>query len=119
MPEYINRTIWFDTSSRNIRLYFNLQHDQDPNLTITSAVIKLHLKSREGNNFNAYVLDSDIYKNELIKCFISVITNMDNPVKPVLSRHSKRPKFGFQDRLSLNAGLKYCRMLQESILQYF
>ena len=41
-------------------------------------------------------------------------------VKPVLSGHSKRRKnFGFQDRLSLNAGQKYCRMLQESILQYF
>ena len=28
-------------------------------------------------------------------------------------------KIGFQDRLLLNAGQKYCRMLQESILQYF
>ena len=34
-------------------------------------------------------------------------------VKPVLSGHSKRrPKIGFQDQLSLNAGRKYCRMLQ-------
>ena len=34
-------------------------------------------------------------------------------VKPVLSGHSKRrPNIGFQDRLSLNAGQKYCRMLQ-------
>ena len=41
-------------------------------------------------------------------------------IKPVLSGHSKRrPKVGFQDRLSLNAGQEYCRMLQESILQYF
>ena len=33
-------------------------------------------------------------------------------VKPVLSGRSKRrPKFVFQDRLSLNAGQKYCRML--------
>ena len=41
-------------------------------------------------------------------------------VKPVLSGHSSRePKIGFQDRLWLNAGQKYCRMLQESILQYF
>ena len=38
----------------------------------------------------------------------------------MLSGHSKRrPKAGFQDRLSLNVGQKYCRMLQESILQYF
>ena len=35
-----------------------------------------------------------------------------NTVKPVLSSHSKRPKLGFQDQLSLNAGQKYCRMLQ-------
>ena len=41
-------------------------------------------------------------------------------VKPVLSRHTnRRRKISFQDRLSLNAGQKYCRMLQESILQYF
>ena len=31
---------------------------------------------------------------------------------------SKRPKIGFQDQLH-NAGQKYCRMLQGSILQYF
>ena len=37
-----------------------------------------------------------------------------NTVKPVLSGHSiLRPKFGSQDRLSLNAGQKYCRMLKE------
>ena len=46
-------------------------------------------------------------------------------VKPVLSGHSKRrPNIGFQDQLSLNAGQKYCRILQGehspwSILQYF
>ena len=45
--------------------------------------------------------------------------NRRHAVKPVLSCHSKRrPKIGFQYRLSLNAGQKYCRML-ESILQYF
>ena len=33
---------------------------------------------------------------------------------------SKIAKIGFQDQLSLNAGQKYCRMLQKrSILQYF
>ena len=36
-----------------------------------------------------------------------------NTVKPLLSGHSKRiPEIDFQDRLSLNAGQKYCRMLQ-------
>ena len=32
---------------------------------------------------------------------------------------SKRPKNGFQDRLSLNAGQKYCRMLHSAILLTF
>ena len=37
----------------------------------------------------------------------------------LLSGHPKRrPKIGFQDQLSLYTGQKYCRMLQESILQY-
>ena len=41
-------------------------------------------------------------------------------VKLVLSGHEKkRPKIGFQDRLSLTASQKNCRMLQKSILQYF
>ena len=31
----------------------------------------------------------------------------------------KKTKIVFQDQLSLNAGQKYCRMLQGSILQYF
>ena len=36
-----------------------------------------------------------------------------NTVKPVLNGHSKKKtKIGFQDQLSLNAGQKYCRMLQ-------
>ena len=48
-------------------------------------------------------------------------TTQDNStVKPVLSGHSnRRPKIGFQDQLLLNSGQKHCRMLQESILQYF
>ena len=31
----------------------------------------------------------------------------------------KKTEIDFQDQLSLDAGQKYCRMLQESILQYF
>ena len=45
---------------------------------------------------------------------------MPYTVKLVLRGHSKRrPKIGFHDRVSFNAVQKYCRMLQESILQYF
>ena len=53
-------------------------------------------------------------KNRIMIWYIEMQTmrvNKDN--KPVLSGHSKRrPKIGFQDRLSLNAGQKHCRMLQ-------
>ena len=56
----------------------------------------------------------------IMQNFIRVFTvcqttclQVSSTVKPVLSGHSKRrPKIGFQDRLSLNAGQKYCRMLQ-------
>ena len=49
---------------------------------------------------------SNTFKNELRAC-------LKNTVEPVLSGHSKRTqKIGFKDRLSLNAGQKYCRMLQ-------
>ena len=52
-------------------------------------------------------------------CKATKQTNI-NTLKPVLSSHLiRRPKNGFQDQLSLNAGQKYCRMLLESILQYF
>ena len=45
------------------------------------------------------------------RCLLHV-QSAKNTVKPVLSGHSKRrPKIGFQDQLSLNAGQKYCRML--------
>ena len=51
-------------------------------------------------------------------CYASI--GKFNTVKPVLRGHSKRrPKIGFKDQLLFNAGQKYCRMLQESILQYF
>ena len=39
-------------------------------------------------------------------------TGLKRPLK-------KKTKIGFQDQLSLNAGQKYCRMLQGSILQHF
>ena len=46
--------------------------------------------------------------SQILRFIFSIST-----VKHVLSGHSKRrPKIGFQDRLSLNAGQKYCRMLQ-------
>ena len=41
--------------------------------------------------------------------FITLLRYSKDCVKRPLS---KRPKIGFQDQLSLNAGQKYCRMLQ-------
>ncbi|KAH3719490.1 uncharacterized protein LOC127854643 [Dreissena polymorpha] len=48
LPDYVNRSIWFDTGSRHIRYFFDIpSSSDDPNLVITSAVIRLHLKRRE------------------------------------------------------------------------
>ena len=59
------------------------------------------------------------FRRSFSKCFSELIIKYST-VKPVLRGHSKRsPKIGFQLRLSLNAGQKYCRMLKGSILQYF
>ena len=50
----------------------------------------------------------------------TVFTLTRNYSKTCLKRPlKKKTKIGFKDRLSLNAGQKYYRMLQESILQYF
>ena len=50
--------------------------------------------------------------NEVVCCKILP----SSTVKPVLSSHFKRrPNIGFQDRLLLNAGQKYCRMLSNFI----
>ena len=51
------------------------------------------------------------YQN-LMCWLIYSLTYLKEPFK-------KKNKIGFQCRLSLNAGQKHCRMLQESILQYF
>ena len=53
-------------------------------------------------------------------CFSLTNPYIASTVKSVLNDHLKRrPKNDFQDQFTLYAGQKYCRMLQESILQYF
>ena len=44
--------------------------------------------------------------------FTKELSENNHTVKPVTWPLSKRPKIGFQDKLSLNAGQRYCRMLQ-------
>lgn len=46
-PDYINRTLWFDTSSRNIKYYFHISTNTDTDVAIKSAVVRLHLKKRK------------------------------------------------------------------------
>ena len=79
--------------------------------SIFTPIFKNPSKNSANPDFNKVVIKG-------LHCF--------NTVKPVLSGHSKRQKIGFQDRLSLNADQKYCRMLQGdaecskgSIPQYF
>ena len=58
------------------------------------------------NKFHKCVYFSNFFSSFKILC------KLPSTVKPVISSWSKRPKIGFQDRLSLNEGLKNCRMLQ-------
>ena len=54
-----------------------------------------------------------LYKNTRKFTNNKIIINSEasnGTVKPVIKRPlSKRPQIGFQDKLSLNAGQKYCR----------
>ena len=43
----------------------------------------------------------------------NILNRKKRTVNPFLNYSKRRPKIGFQDRLSLNAGQKYCRMLSE------
>ena len=56
----------------------------------------------------AYAETRKTFLNNIVIIFLLVST-VKTCVKPPLS---KRPKIGFQDQLSLNAGQKYCRKLQ-------
>lgn len=46
-PDYMNRTLWFDKSSKNVRYYFHIPTDTGNDVDIASAVVRLHLKRRE------------------------------------------------------------------------
>ena len=50
---------------------------------------------------------------------VCVLRICDKYSKTCLKRPLKTTKIGFQDQISHNEGQNYCRMLQESILQYF
>ena len=50
---------------------------------------------------------------------IKIIAKLEGTLTCLKRQLKKNTKIGFKDQLSLNAGQKYCRMLQESILQYF
>ena len=55
-----------------------------------------------------------VFRAEIKKVLVRVANCLCRPYwQPTVKRPlSKRPKIGFQDQLSLNAGQKYCRMLQ-------
>ena len=56
----------------------------------------------------AYCLDPDLDPN----CSTIWKYSWENSLKKVSWQQKRRPKIGFQDWLSLNAGQKFCRMLQ-------
>ena len=57
-----------------------------------------------------------ISQNKVVSVFLPFFIYSKTCLKQPLKRS---PKIGFQDRPSLNAGQKHCRLLRKSILQYF
>ena len=53
-----------------------------------------------------------IFKHEIIIYFLGIPQVLRYNKTCVKGPLSKRPKIGLQNQLSLNAGQKYCRMLQ-------
>ena len=104
---------------------------------MTSHVIAYRSKEllfgRHAFNFNCFLDDFNCVFTQ-IRCLSVLLNIFQMERSPVISflfhlrvaskcsktcvkrPLSKRPKIGFQDQLSLNAGQKYCRMLQESFL---
>ena len=81
------------------------------NLTAIWVASYENLILLQGNNKGA---DQPAHSCSLSSAFYIFVQSLRSTVKqPVLSSHSKRsPNIGFQYQLSLNAGQKYCRMLQ-------
>ena len=75
-----------------------------------------HHASLQNYNMQHYTLHAFSFKctrSESARNASAQLLKVTYTVKPVLSSHSKRtPKLFFQYGLSLNAGQKYCRMLQ-------
>ncbi|KAL3832070.1 hypothetical protein ACJMK2_023748 [Sinanodonta woodiana] len=47
LPQYIDRSLWFEPASNSLRLFFNITMNQEPGLTITSSYLRLYVKRRE------------------------------------------------------------------------
>ena len=87
-----------------------LEHLPNPSNLFVHNKFHAHTNTNTSIFFNAGNNDGNCTKNYYVPCHLWC---GDITVKPVLSGHSKRrPKISFQDRLSLNAGQRYCRMLQ-------
>ena len=103
-------------SGKEIRYYIFFQvyvHSID---TVTMEMTEDFITTASGSS-NPYNILIQLGDRELIQ---GKFTHFTAYSKTGLKGHSKRrPKIVFQDSLLLNAGQKYCRMLQWSILQYF
>ena len=77
------------------------------------------LERKNGSFIRPALYRTSLYKPPSSKDIPVYFHNKEYSITCLERSPPKRPIIGFQDRLSLNASQKYCRMLQESILQYF
>ena len=105
-------------SVRNNRFYYGTSFLNSPYILLRTqarawlpddAVVSPVLSLDSSSSFIlSILLLAPLSLNDPVTCSLSAIIE-----EPVLSGHSKRrPKIGFKDRLLLNAGQKYTRMLE-------
>ena len=70
------------------------------------------LKSKPGIKFKILDFNHLLFFSYQLKVRINLLINSIYSKTCLKRLFSKRPKMGLQDQLSLNAGQKYCRMLQ-------
>ena len=104
--------VHFENVTTKARKYKNIHKAKPFGQKLTWSLIET-TKARKYKNIGKAKPFGQTLTWSLIDSTLSCSENTTCTIKPVLSCHPKRrPKMCFRDRLSLNAGQKYCRMLQ-------
>ncbi|KAK3600311.1 hypothetical protein CHS0354_017488 [Potamilus streckersoni] len=82
LPQYIDRSLWFESASNSLRLFFNITLNQEPGLTITSSYLKLYVKRRE--NCRCFANNDDATSRFIVSVY--------QYTKPLRQKNRGRPR---------------------------